>query len=333
MTPIPEQRTAAKAWLKRAARAEDSGTPLKSLDPEFVEQQDELVAMRVFGLIHVDDVKDEIAVTVAGRAWAGVSLRPVPDLAPERIAEMKGSVTETELAARMMESKVAGCERLSREKPELKDDLLWIGRCFQVAADEFRQGMHIPALVIEGRVVPYNESNDTGVQHSANLALFFGDVFERNQRAGWWSELETGEPKKRNVGELFMLFVTEIVEAYVAYVQNTPDDKLPEYPGLGVELGDLAIRMADFAGAAMAGKLVAHSGVNNPGENLFRQIRPIAESYERIRKTPQAVGDPEEGDFLPPMDIGVMIDAKLAFNANREDHKIENRLKDGGKKT
>jgi hypothetical protein len=45
------------------------------------------------------------------------------------------------------------------------------------------------------------------------------------------------------------------------------------------------------------------------------------------------VGDPEKGAFLPPMDVGEMIDAKLAFNASREDHKVENRLKADGKKT
>lgn len=34
-----------------------------------------------------------------------------------------------------------------------------------------------------------------------------------------------------------------------------------------------------------------------------------------------------------PMDVAVMVDAKLAFNATREDHKIENRLKEDGKRT
>jgi hypothetical protein len=33
------------------------------------------------------------------------------------------------------------------------------------------------------------------------------------------------------------------------------------------------------------------------------------------------------------MDIALMTDEKLAFNAVREDHKIENRLKEDGKRT
>ena len=34
-----------------------------------------------------------------------------------------------------------------------------------------------------------------------------------------------------------------------------------------------------------------------------------------------------------PMDVALMTDAKLSFNAKREDHKIENRLKSDGKRT
>lgn len=320
-----------KDFLRQAAKAEDGGEPMKALAAHG--HDDDLLHLRVFNMVRIDDVSDELTVTVAGRSFAGISLRPVPDIGPERIAELKGSITETELAARYMESKVAGCERLARERPELKDDLLWLGRCDQATADEFRIGLHIPSIVIEGKVIPYNDDNDTGIKHAANLTVFFADIFERNQRAGWWSELETGEPKKRNVGELFMLFVTEIAEAFNAYFFNEADDKLPDYPGLGVELGDLAIRMADFAGAAIAGKLVAYSGVHNPGERMFVRVMEIANEYEAIRKTPQAVGDPELGDFMPPMNIGEMIDAKLRFNAKREDHKIENRLKEDGKKT
>jgi hypothetical protein len=33
------------------------------------------------------------------------------------------------------------------------------------------------------------------------------------------------------------------------------------------------------------------------------------------------------------MDVAPMVDAKLDFNASRPDHKIENRLKDDGKRT
>lgn len=167
----------------------------------------------------------------------------------------------------------------------------------------------------------------------AGLAKFYDDVHAANVRAGWWTDIETGLPKKRNVGEMFALIVTELAEAFRAYVNGDLDDKLPLFPGLGVELGDVQIRLADFMGALRAGRIVEHSNTYNPGENHFFSMSEIANGYEAIRKTPDAVGDAETGAYLPVMDPVVMIAEKLAFNAKREDHKIENRLKDDGKRT
>lgn len=329
---IEEQREGVRRFLKHAAKAQDDNQPLKALDFT-AEHGDEIIALQTFRMITVDDTTDNITVTIDGRLFAGMIASDTQDFGPGKLAELRGTITETELAARYVEGKVRGVERAMTTAPHERDNLQWIGTILKNLADEFRQQMHIPALVLEGRVIPYNEDNDTGVKHSANLALFFMDVHERNCRAGWWSDLETGEPKKRNVGELLMLFVTEIVEAYEAYVVNAPDDKLTDHPGVGVELGDLAIRMADLAGALMAGKVPFYSDVSNPGEDLFTEVIHIARRYEAIRKTPAAIGALEEGAFMPPMNVAEMIDIKLAYNANRADHKIENRLKEDGKKT
>lgn len=174
------------------------------------------------------------------------------------------------------------------------------------------------------------------VYHTMEDALgqFYADVHERNVVAGWWTDIETGEPKKRNVGEMFVLIVTELAEAFKAYVDRSNDDKLPQYPGVGVELADVQIRVADFAGALRAGRVVHHQrGTFNPGEDFFLRIRDLADKYEAIRKTPDAVGEPETGAFIKPMDVAEMVVAKLAYNANRADHKIENRLKPDGKRT
>lgn len=165
------------------------------------------------------------------------------------------------------------------------------------------------------------------------LRDFYADCHARNVKAGWWTDLATGKPMKRSVGELFMLFVTEISEAYDAWLTGEPDDKLPQFPGLGVELGDLQIRLADFAGALLAGSIVANSETDNPGDAMFREVCEIARRYESIRKTDAAKGGEETGDFIPSADVGEMVVAKLEFNANRPDHKIENRLKEDGKRT
>jgi len=166
------------------------------------------------------------------------------------------------------------------------------------------------------------------------LREFYVDCHARNVKAGWWNDLSNGEPKKRSVGELFMLFVTEIAEAYDAYARgNIADDKLPQYPGLGVEIADLQIRLGDFCGALLAGSIVEHSGTFNPGDEMFKEVAAIAARYEAIRKTPEAKGATEMGEPLEPMDVAVMVIDKLAFNAQRADHKPENRMKEGGKQT
>lgn len=169
---------------------------------------------------------------------------------------------------------------------------------------------------------------------TAALGKYYDDVHAANVAAGWWTDIETGKPKKRNVGEMFILMVTELAEAFDAYIHNLQDDKLPEYPGLGVEIADVQIRLADFAGALRAGRVVAHSrGTFNPGEDYFLRVKELAAGYEAIRKTPAALGEIEEGEPLPRMDVAEMAFAKAQFNAQRADHKIENRLLDGGKRT
>lgn len=254
---------------------------------------------------------------------------------PVEVAEITGNIEERELAARYIDGKIKGVEKYLAENrgSAHSPDYEIMARILIEIAHEFRAGLHLPAVHVEGRVIPYNEDRSTGTSHADGLRLFFQDVHTRNLKAGWWTDIETGQPKKRNVGELFTLFITEIAEAYMAYRDNLPDDKLPEYPGLGVELADLGIRWADFCGAYLAGNIVEHSGVRNPGDEMFIEILEIAQRYEAIRKTPEAKGEPEEGDFIPAADVAIMVDRKLDFNAKREDHKIENRLKEDGKRT
>lgn len=328
---ILEKREQYRAFLKHAAHGQDRKEPLKALAQEG--HQDDIRAMQVFGMLKVDDTTDDISVTIEGRMFAGMAIGDVPDFGPGKLAELRGTITETELAARYLEGKIGGVEKAMREGGD-RDTLQWLGRILKATAEEFRQQMHVPAMMIDGRVIPYNEDNETGVKHQANLTLFFSDVHERNLRAGWWSDIETGEPKKRNLGELMILIVTEIKEAYDAWVMGAADDKLPQYPGFGVEIGDTLIRLADLCGAALKGTILEYDEFSdNPGQIMFEEVCEIAERYESIRKTPAAVGSPETADFLPPMDIAEMVDVKLAFNAQRPDHKIEARLAEDGKRT
>lgn len=68
-------------------------------------------------------------------------------------------------------------------------------------------------------------------------------------KAGWYTDIHTGEPKKLNVGERMALIHSEISEAFEAYRKNLMDDHLPDRKGIEVELADAVIRICDFAGA------------------------------------------------------------------------------------
>ena len=77
------------------------------------------------------------------------------------------------------------------------------------------------------------------------------DIHQRNIDAGWWTDIETGESLigKRNKGELLMLVVTEVAEAYEGVRKNLMDDKLPHRKMIEVELADVFIRIFDIAGS------------------------------------------------------------------------------------
>lgn len=322
----------ARALLKalHAAELEDNAT--LGVDVH-LEDRPVLEALVELKFLNRDDVSDKVTLTTAGKDAIGVRPDGVPDL-PVEVAEITGNIEERELAARYIDGKIKGVEKyIAEHRGADAADYEIMARILIEIAHEFRIGLHLPPVHVNGRVIPYNEDRSTGVAHASGLRSFFEDVYARNLKAGWWTNIEDGTPKKRSVGELFILFITEIAEAYMAYRDNLPDDKLPQYPGLGVELADLGIRWADFCGAYLAGNIVEHSGVRNPGDEMFIEILEIAQRYEAIRKTPEAKGEPEEGEHIPAADVAVMIDAKLDFNAKREDHKIENRLKDDGKRT
>ena len=102
-------------------------------------------------------------------------------------------------------------------------------------------------------------------------------------KAGWHSDIETGEPVKRNFGEVIALMHSELSEALEGWRKNLMDDHLPHRSAVEVELADAIIRILDTAGA--------------------------------------------EG-----LDVAGAIQEKFEYNQTRADHKIENRLLDGGKK-
>lgn len=323
-----------KTLVRSFHTAQEAGAPL-TVAVQDSEGRDAVPYLVALKLITVEELTDLIGVTTDGRLFCGIRPQGHVDL-PVGVAELTQNVEERELSAQYIDGKIGGIDKhiLHGTKPEFKDQLGFCAVVLKEIAREFRMGMHLPAVIApDARVIPYNEDNDTGLRHETALRQFFVDVHERNVKAGWWSDIETGLPKKRSIGELMILMVTEMAESYDAWLMGSADDKLPQFPGFGVEMGDLGIRWADFCGALMAGRIVGPDPAYNPGDQMFLRIVDIANEYERIRKTPSAVGDPETTDFLHFQDVAQMIDAKLAFNATRPDHKIEARLAEGGKRT
>ena len=67
--------------------------------------------------------------------------------------------------------------------------------------------------------------------------------------AGWYTDLATGEPKKRNFGEVLSLMHSELSEALEGYRKGLMDTHLPNREMVEVELADCSIRILDTAEA------------------------------------------------------------------------------------
>ena len=83
--------------------------------------------------------------------------------------------------------------------------------------------------------------------------------------AGWYRDPATGEPVKRNFGEVVALMHSELSEALEADRKGLKDDNLPHRDGREVEFADCIIRILDTAAALgldVAGALIEKNRIN-----------------------------------------------------------------------
>ncbi len=157
-----------------------------------------------------------------------------------------------------------------------KDGMPETERAMQALADEVAQH-------VEERPIDLREA----------FQQIVADVAQRNIKAGWWTDLATGESLNRNFGELVALMHSELSEALEGHRKSKAgalvmDQHLPQHLNVSVELADCIIRIMDSAG-----------NVKMPGD--------------------------------VPLDVvGAFFD-KLEYNARRLDHKPEVRKAEGGK--
>jgi len=188
----------------------------------------------------------------------------------------------------------------------------------------------------------------------ADIARLCTEIHADNVAAGWWSDLKTGESilATRNRPEMLMLAVSEVSEAADG-AMGEPDDKLPHLPMYDVELGDFVIRQLDQIGAevSLGAQMPAFVGLSREygigwlrpasrSERLMALVGCCARAMEHYRKgrVQQYVGAMAEGVAIAfriaeieHIDLLDIIAQKRVFNATRADHKVENRVKDGGK--
>lgn len=97
------------------------------------------------------------------------------------------------------------------------------------------------------------------------ISIIHGSAKDR----GWWSDLETGEPISRNIGEALCLVHSEVSEAMEGYRKGLMDDHLPTRTMFEVELADAVIRIFDLAGG-----LNLDLGGAIEEKHLYNQNRP-----------------------------------------------------------
>lgn len=144
--------------------------------------------------------------------------------------------------------------------------------------------------------------------------------------AKWWQNIDSGEPIKRNKGELLMLIVSEIAEAMEGERKSKDEPCAhcanPQTQYRGIDLNDGPIWFCRKCSREHIGPLLSELCLMDDKLPHRRMAEvELADALIRIFDYAGAFG----------YDLQSAFEEKMEYNKNREDHKHEARRIAGGK--
>lgn len=158
-------------------------------------------------------------------------------------------------------------------------------------------------------------------------------IFNANVKAGWWKTDTLGKVIPRDRDTLYALFHSEVSEALEGKRKDLMDDHLPQYPMYVVELADTMIRIFDYLGYARTLSDFEVTSGSVEATNIAHLHYILSRAwYNDDDLLFDVLGSCINLINVEGYNWGEIVEAKLLYNAAREDHKPENRAKENGKK-